>query len=320
MTAVTRLWLGVPAGAAAAASAAAATLASAGELEHAAFWRYVQAQSHSSDDRSGDAIGALRAAVNAATNTAWFSRLRKILAELRDEQARVDADEPWTTWDNWVRTSGPGKLNAAVTPTWHALAGGTHDQQCEALTVLGRMAGVSTDCPAGSSASDVVWTWLQTARVERRLWEVKTGTPVAVPRAWINQTVGQLAAHGASTEIPVTGCLVTSLTDIEDDAAEAARDELTVIHRDALVVGSRRSAGFCGTGHATGRLAAEADRAVARPDRDSRGRRSVPADLTEAPPQDTAARGRRPASAARSWSLPLPETAAPGQGPPQAAA
>ena len=64
---VTRLWLGDPEAAAEAAARAASTLHAAGELEHAAFWRYVEAQAHFEHGTTGSVGRAIDAFVRQRT-------------------------------------------------------------------------------------------------------------------------------------------------------------------------------------------------------------------------------------------------------------
>jgi len=235
VAAVTRLWLGDPAGAAGAATRAAVALDAAGEVEHAAFWRYVQAQALYEERTAGStgrAIEALRIATQTGTGTAWFVRLNRVLAELRGQQAaRVD-DQPWTTWDEWVSEAGTAGVRRAVDRCRTELSG-THDQQAEALELLGRMVGVSSYRPTGQSVTDAIWAWAESRKVERRLWEVKTGNPDLLPREWVDQSLGQIADCELSSRLRVIGCLLTSLTDVADEAAHAARDSLCLVHREA---------------------------------------------------------------------------------------
>lgn len=236
VTAVTRLWLGDPNSAAQAANQAALTLTNAGEIEHAAFWRYVQAQALYNDGTPGStgrAIDALRDATQAGIATAWFVRLGRTLGELRGEQAiRLD-DQPWLTWDEWINETGPSGIRRAVARCQTGLTG-THDEQAEALTLLGRIAGVIAERPTGNSVTDTVWNWPDTRRVEQRLWEVKTGEPDAIKREWVDQALGQVAAARPSRRLHVVGCVVTHLTTVKDDAAQAAREALALIHQDAV--------------------------------------------------------------------------------------
>jgi hypothetical protein len=98
---------------------------------------------------------------------------------------------------------------------------------------------------------------LAARKVERRLWEVKTGLPDTIPRAWADQAIGQVAAARPSYRLHVVGCLLTHLTTIENDAAQVARDALALVHHDAVttladLVGERLLdyAARCGSGSA----------------------------------------------------------------------
>lgn len=237
MVAVTRLWLGDPAGAAEAAARAAVTLDAAGEIEHAAFWRYVQAQALYEEGVAGStgrAIDALRIASQTGTGTAWFVRLNRVLAELRGQQAARVEDQPWTTWDEWVSEVGAHGVRRSVDRCRSGLSG-THDQQAEALELLGRMVGASSHRPTGQSVTDAIWSWAETRKVERRLWEVKTGNPDSLPRDWVDQSLGQIADTGPSGRLRVIGCLLTHLTEVADEAARAARQSICLVHREAAV-------------------------------------------------------------------------------------
>lgn len=236
VTAVTRLWLGDPQAAAHAASRAAATLQASGEVEHAAFWTYVQAQAHYEEGTTGSArqaIDALRVATESAPSTAWFVRLRRVLAELRGQQAVLTTELPWIVWDEWLRDSGPLGVRRAVDRCRTGITG-NHDQQADALVTLGHMAGVTANRPEGQSVTDTVWNWSAGRQVQRRLWEVKTGDPDRLPRDWVDQSLGQLAGEGQSPRIRVVGCILTHVEGIEEEAAKAAQDALCLIHLDAV--------------------------------------------------------------------------------------
>lgn len=238
VSAVTSLWLGDYPAAAEAATRAAATLDTAGEAEHAAFWRYVQAQARYSEGGPAAvrmAINALRASAEGATATAWFVRLRRALAEMRGEQAVSSEELPWAVWDEWLREAGSSGVLRAVERCLARIQG-THDQQAAALEILGRMAGAVAQRPTRRNAgTDAVWTWSSGRRVERRLWEVKTGDPHQVPRDWVNQNLGQITEERTSgSRKRVLGCLLTHLTEVEDVAARAARDDIAILHVDAV--------------------------------------------------------------------------------------
>jgi hypothetical protein len=236
VTAVTQLWLGDPQAAAQAASQAAAILDTSGEVEHAAFWRYVQAQANYEERTAGSAgraIDALRAATDSALRTAWFVRLRRVLTELRGQQASLTDELPWMVWDEWLRESGAAGVRRAIDRCRTGITG-NHDQQADALVTLGRMAGVSASRPEGQSVTDTVWNWPSGRQIQRRLWEVKTGNPDRLPREWVDQSLGQLAEEGQTPRRRVVGCILTHVEGIEEEAARAARDTLCLVHIDAV--------------------------------------------------------------------------------------
>jgi hypothetical protein len=233
--AATQLWLGDLSSAARAAAEAAIALGNAGEMEHAAFWRYVEAQAHYEEGvggSRGQAIESLRRATEGGMATAWFVRLRRVSAELRGEQAVDLDDQPWTTWDEWIGEAGAAGIHRAIARCQTQLSG-THDQQAEALELLGRMAGVTAHRPSGQSVTDTVWSWAAARRVEQRLWDVKTGEPEVVPRDWVDQVLGQIAATRATPRLRVFGCLLTSLVEVDQEAARAARDSICIAHTGA---------------------------------------------------------------------------------------
>jgi hypothetical protein len=236
VTAITQLWLGDPQAAAQSASQAAAALDMVGEVEHAAFWRYVQAQAHYEERTTGSvghAIDALRATTDRALGTVWFTRLRHVLAELRGQQASMTDELPWIIWDEWLRESGATGVRRAIDRCRTGITG-SHDQQAEALMILGRMAGITASRPEGQGVSDAVWDWTSGRQIQRRLWEIKTGNPDRLPREWVDQVLGQVAGQGRSPRIRVVGCILTHLESIEEEAALAARDTLCLVHIDAV--------------------------------------------------------------------------------------
>lgn len=236
VNAVTQLWLGDPRAAAQAASQAAVLLDASGEVEHAAFWRYVQAQACYEEGTAasvGHAIDALRAATNSSLRTAWFVRLGRVLTELRDQQASQTDELPWLVWDEWLRESGATGVRRAIDRCRTGITG-NHAQQAEALVTLGRMAGATASRPQGQSVPDTVWNWPSGRQVQRRLWEVKTGNPDRLPRDWVNQSLGQLAEEGRSPRVRLFGCILTHVEDIEEEAARAARDAVCLVHSDTV--------------------------------------------------------------------------------------
>ena len=238
VTAVTRLWLGDHTGAASAAGQAAELLEAAGETEHSAFWRYVQA--HAYYERLGvpDITAArqcIERAVAAAPNTAWFVRLRRVAETLAGRTTSpAGHDALFLAWDDWIRESGPAL--ATTIAQYRSWLHGTHDERAEALIILGRLCGVTADRPAGQSATDARWSWADLKKGHRRVWEVKTGTPAAVPRSYINQVLGQIIEErNHHPRANVTGCLLVDLTDTEPDAQRAARDDVAIMHTDAVL-------------------------------------------------------------------------------------
>jgi len=236
--AVTRLWLGDNAGAAETAEKAAQVLHSSDELEHAAFWNYVQAHSLFGGGRPADialAKAALDRAVESAPQTAWFVRLRRTIDALAGTAVTGDAhDGLFLAWDEWIREAGP-RVQRRIA-TGRSMLEGTHDQQSEALTILARLCGATGDRPGGQSATDARWAWATPRKGQRRLWEVKTGEPDRIPRDDINQVLGQVQVEQNMHPLSrVVGCLLTSLDDIEKDAAQAARDKVVLVRLPAAV-------------------------------------------------------------------------------------
>jgi hypothetical protein len=235
VTAVTRMWLGDPQRASQAASQAATKLLASGEVEHAAFWRYVEAQacySEGDTGSTGKAIDALRAATDGGASTGWFVRLNRVLVELRGEQAIRTDETPWSEWDEWLREAGAAGIRRAIDRCGSGLSG-SHDERAEALELIGRMAGVNASRPSGQAVTDAIWNWPSNRKIERRLWEVKTGTPSELPRDWVDQALGQLADH-VSQRVHVVGCIVTDVAAVNPSAASAARDTLCLVEFDAM--------------------------------------------------------------------------------------
>jgi hypothetical protein len=235
---VTQLWLGDHTGAAAHAAAAAEKLAAAGESEHSAFWRYVQAQAFFDRGRDTDlsaAREAIEQAIAAAPRTAWFVRLARTAEQLAG--CTVDPtthDSLFLTWDEWLR-DGNGRLPARIAEA-RAFLTGTHDQRAEALVVLARLCGAIGDRPSGQSATDARWVWATPRKGQRRVWEVKTGGSDAVPREDINQLLGQVnEEQDRHPRARVVGCLLVALDGVEEPAVRAARDEVALVHVDAAL-------------------------------------------------------------------------------------
>lgn len=266
VSASTDLWVGDQAAAARSAREAADRLAAAGETEHGAFWRYVEA--HALFDRGrGDDLAAARAALEDATTngprTTWFRRLSRTVADLSEHEKATadDTDRIFLAWDEWRREVG-SRLEQAIADGRAQLTG-NHDQQCEGLKVLARLAGAIGERPPKTeqSATDCRWSWSTVRRGERRVWEVKTGGAEEVPRGDVNQLLGQIEVETKrAAKTRVLGCLLTPATDVRSAAAEAARDKITLIHHpaalrlfDTLADRLKQYAALCADGSAEAR-------------------------------------------------------------------
>lgn len=245
VTAATDLWIGDHASAARRAKEASDLLAGAGETEHAAFWRYVEA--HALHDRGqqqdlATARAALEEAIKNGPRTAWFRRLSRTSAMLSGERGPADdSDRFFLLWDEWRREAG-ARLDQVLS-RGRVLLTGDHDEQCQGLTVLARLAGADAARPhrAEQSATDCRWNWSTTRRSERRIWEVKTreskaGAARKIARGDVNQLLGQMEVEtGRSPKVRLVGCLLTPSTEAEPDAAEAARGKIALISHEAAV-------------------------------------------------------------------------------------
>ncbi|MCK9876968.1 DEAD/DEAH box helicase family protein [Frankia sp. Ag45/Mut15] len=243
VTASTDLWLGDHTAAATHARAAAAHLTAADETEHAAFWRYIEAHAHYDRGRPKDLVAA-RAALREATvsgpRTIWLLRLHRTIDDLDGiPRTADDTDRFFLVWDEWRREAG-GRLDRVLSQGRAHLAG-THDQQCEGLVTLARLAGTSGErAPKQEqSATDCRWTWSTPTRAERRVWEVKTtphGEPKPLSRADVNQLLGQIEVDTRRAgRTRVYGCLLTPATSTQPDAADAAHDKAVLINHGAAV-------------------------------------------------------------------------------------
>lgn len=265
VSAVTDLWVGDQASAATQARRAATLLAAAGETEHAAFWRYVEAHALFDRGRPQDMAAARAALEDATTNgprTTWFRRLSRTVADLSGHEGVADdTDRLFLSWDEWRREVG-ARLDHALSEG-RTLLTGNHDQQCEGLKVLARLAGASGERPPKTeqSATDCRWTWSTVKRGERRVWEVKTGNVEAVARGDVNQLLGQIEVETKrAAKTRVYGCLLTPATVTKNDAAEAARDKIALMSHEAavrlydvLADRLRHYAALCGDGNAEAR-------------------------------------------------------------------
>lgn len=265
VSAATDLWIGDHGSAATHAREAATMLAAVGETEHAAFWRYVEAHALFDRGRPQDMAAARAALEDALTNgprTTWFRRLSRAVADLSGhEGAADDSDRFFLSWDEWRREAG-ARLDHALS-VGRTLLTGDHDQQCEGLMLLARLAGAGGELPpkVEQSATDCRWTWSTVKRAERRVWEVKTGRVDAVARGDVNQLLGQIEVETKrAAKTRVYGCLLTPATVAKEDAAEAARDKIMLISHegavrlyDVLVDRLRQYAALCADGNAEDR-------------------------------------------------------------------
>jgi hypothetical protein len=290
VSAATDLWVGDHASAAQRAKEASELLAAAGETEHAAFWRYVQAHAHfDRGRREGHAAAqaALEEAIANGPRTAWFRRLARTSAMLAgSQQAADDTDRLFLAWDEWRREAG-GRLDQVLT-AGRGLLTGNHDQQCEGLIFLARLAGANGQRPPGTeqSATDCRWSWSTPRRSQRRIWEVKTRTAKTrtaetrtaetrtdnseevtdggqrkIARGDVNQLLGQLEVEQRrAPKARLYGCLLDPATDAERDAIDAAVDRIRFVSHEAavrlydlLADRLRQYAALCGDGSAEAR-------------------------------------------------------------------
>lgn len=268
VSAATDLWLGDHARAAKKAREAATQLAAAGETEHAAFWRYVEAHAYFDRGRPQDLAAARQALDDATANgprTTWFRRLARTVADLEGyEQTADDTDRFFLAWDEWRRETG-ARLDRVLS-TGRTLLTGSHDEQCEGLKLLARLVGASGERPSKieQSATDCRWTWSTVKRAERRVWEVKTvpkGAPKPLIRSDVNQLLGQIEVETRrSANTRVYGCLLTPASTTNNDAAEAAYDKVVLVNHsaavrlyDMLVDRLRQYDALCGDGNAEAR-------------------------------------------------------------------
>lgn len=237
VAASTALWLGDFEGAATQAAAASVLLTAAGESEHSAFWRYVEA--HAMFAAGGSramtrAAAAISEAVANGPRTSWFVRLQRTLNDLQGRStATAGHEDLFLGWDTWLRESG-ASVQRDLTRA-RAMLEGSHDQRVVALLTLARLSGAWGERPTGPSATDVRWTWIARGVAERRVWEIKTGrASERVPRDDVNQLLGQLQIESQDHPMArVLGCLLTTYTEMEGDAAAAAREKVAVVHESA---------------------------------------------------------------------------------------
>ena len=244
VAAATSLWLGDHDAAAQSAKEASELLAAAGEAEHGAFWRYVEAHAHFDRGRMEDRASArvaLEEAIESGPQTAWFRRLARTSATLAGKPTSADDnDRLFLAWDEWRREAG-GRLDRALTRGRDLLTG-THDEQCEGLVYLSRLAGASGERPPKTeqSATDCRWSWPMSSRSQRRIWEVKTAVVEERERKFtrddVNQLLGQLEVEKKyAPKARLTGCLLDPATEAHTDATDAARDRIRLVNHEAAV-------------------------------------------------------------------------------------
>lgn len=242
--AATSLWLGDHVAAAQSAKAASEQLAVAGETEHSAFWRYVEAHAHFDRGRTEDrarAREALEDAIQSGPRTAWFRRLARTSVNLAGERTSGDDnDRLFLAWDEWRREVDT-RLDRVLSQGRKLLTG-SHDEQCEGLVYLARLAGADGRRPQKTeqSASDCGWSWSAPGHPQRRTWEVKTAVSGRRERKFVrenvNQLLGQLEVESKrSSGSRLTGCLLDPSTEAHDDAREAARDRIRLVNHEAAV-------------------------------------------------------------------------------------
>jgi hypothetical protein len=244
VAAATSLWLGDHDAAAQSAKEASGLLADAGETEHGAFWRYVEAHAHFDRGRLEDralARAALEEAIQSGPQTAWFRRLARTSATLAGAPASADDnDRLFLAWDEWRREAG-GRLDRFLARGRDLLTG-SHDEQCEGLVYLARLAGASGERPPKTeqSATDCRWSWPTPGRSQRRIWEVKTAVVEERERKFtredVNQLLGQLEVEKKyASKARLTGCMLDPATEAHEDATEAARDRIRLVSHEAAV-------------------------------------------------------------------------------------
>ncbi|WP_405472643.1 DEAD/DEAH box helicase [Paenarthrobacter ilicis] len=270
LSASTDLWIGSHESAADAARHAAAELTKAGEIEHAAFWRYVQAhalyESGSTNNRH-QSKAILQDVVTTGPRTAWFRRLATTTAVGGDGPAQVNLnDRIFLAWEEWLTEPSESIEKCLSVARLHL--DGDHDEQSKALIVLARLLGVLGELPheKEQAATDCRWSWSTPHRSERRIWEVKTGKATEVPRIDVNQLLGQIEVETQrSRKHRVFGCLLTPTASVTKESGEAAREKISIIHQpaalrlyDLLADKFREYASLRGIGDAMSRGAARA--------------------------------------------------------------
>lgn len=236
--ALNKYWLGDYSAAQISAARAADCLRSQNELEHAAFWKYVEAHiafEATADGNHNESLRAITESIATAPNTAWFIRLRRTAETLAGRSVDVTSNDPlFLAWDRWIREVG-GRSQTIVA-TARSQLHGTHDQRAEALVVLGRLCGAEAERPRGQSATDVRWNWMARDGGHVALLEVKTGEHEAVPRDWVNQLLGQMSEENQrSSRAKVSGCIVADSTSVSPPASVAAASGIAFLHTESVV-------------------------------------------------------------------------------------
>ncbi len=255
--ATTLFWLGDRTAAASAASAAADALADAGEPEHSAFWRYVQAHALYDRPASPDAAGARQAiekAINAAPRTAWFIRLGRTAEELAGQAPTATAhDGLFLAWDEWLREAG-ADIPAELATARGALA--RTDGRPRVLTVLARLCGAAA--PAGEPTT---WAWASRQKGQRRVWDTAP-TPATGPD--VNTLLGHVRQQqDDNPRTNVVGCLLTD-TVPDNPAQRSARDSMCLLHPDFVLALFDRTADLFGQYRTAWGAGSAAERGSAR--------------------------------------------------------
>ncbi len=225
VTAATQLWMGNFAGSLDAANAAATLLDEKSELEHAAFWKYVQAHAHYEQGGpagSDQAEAALLSAVEAAPQTAWFVRLQRTLNAMSGRPAvPTHGDRFFLSWDEWIRDGGVRLVNLIDRARTSLEDEGSGF--VEALQVLGRLAGANSSSFRGPRAMNARWVWADTGSGQRRIWAAFVNRDEDITREDVNEVVGlALEEETLNSRSDVVGCLVSSSETVTAAARQAA--------------------------------------------------------------------------------------------------
>jgi len=234
----TRLWLGDSLGAAKSAQRAANILNEAGELEHAAFWNYVEA--HSLFDRgstmnASHAVAALKTAIVAAPHTAWFVRLQRTIQAMEGTAPGDSSqDALYLAWDEWIREAGAHVLTTL--PGARQKLAGESDEQIEALMLLGRLCGVSNRRNSPPRAAGCRWAWANESSGHVRLWMSHQGAD-SVAREDVNELLALvLEEENLNPRSIVTGCLITRAGALTGAASLAASNtRIAIFDLDAVL-------------------------------------------------------------------------------------